>query len=78
METKQVRLRLSPEDWDTLGVLAGGILTRQSVASALLSAACEAVRQNQGRLSFPPHLSVGVHPPSRVSTMNDAPAKYRK
>lgn len=77
MTTNQVRLRIAPDDWDTLGELGGGILSRQSVAAALLSAACDAVRQNGGRLNFPPHLTVGIHNPRAVQ-LNDEPARRRK
>ena len=39
MTTNQVRLRVGPDDWDTLGGLGGGIITRQALAAWLKATA---------------------------------------
>ena len=77
MNTKLMHLRLGKDETDTLDELAGGILSRQQVAVMVLTAALAAVRDDPGRLKFPPTFSVGMGEPSRVS-MNDAPGKTKK
>jgi hypothetical protein len=54
----QIRIRVPEEDVEVLQMLGGKTLPVASVASSLLSAALEAVRENQGRLSFPPKMQV--------------------
>jgi hypothetical protein len=51
---EQIRLRILPEDADTLESLTAGVLSRIDVASVLLHAACVAVRQSPGRVVWPP------------------------
>lgn len=76
MDNKQLHLRLPRDDAETLDDLAGGILSRQQVATMLLSAACAAVRHNGMRIGFPPHFTVGVHDTdtTRILKLNDPSA----
>jgi len=61
----QLRIRVDDEDVETLKTLAGKALSVAAVASGLLHAAIQAVRDNQGRLSFPPTLQVAELDPER-------------
>jgi hypothetical protein len=76
METKQIRIRVSPDDWELLSEIAAGHATNQSIAGIVLAAACQAIRENGGKLTLPLHLSVGIHEP-RTLRLNE-PASYKK
>jgi hypothetical protein len=61
MKTKQIRIRLSPDDSDLLEELCSGHGSKQSLAGIILSAACTAIRENNNRVSLPVHFTVGLH-----------------
>lgn len=75
MKTTQLRLRLSPDELETLDEMCIASFTRQSIASMLLSAAIHAVRENNGRMSFPPRFTVGIHD-EKLAIMNEE--KHRR
>ena len=55
----QIRLRLIEEDKQTLDDLnPGGVLKVVDVASVLLHAACQAIRENPEYVGFPPAFQV--------------------
>jgi hypothetical protein len=50
----QIRIRISPADETTLKTLAGSVLSVTDMASYLLHAAVACVRENPGKIPFPP------------------------
>jgi hypothetical protein len=68
MKTTLLNLRLEDTEIAALDELAGRALNRQAVARMLLQAAIEAVRNNQGRLNFPPCFSV-TDPPQTINRL---------
>lgn len=71
----QIRIRVRDEDVETLQALAGNSLQIATVASSLLGSALQAVRDNQGRLSFPPLLQVTESDLSRPRTSTLKPQR---
>jgi len=63
MTTKLVNIRLEDREIAMLDKLAGKALNRQAVARMLLIAAIEAIEENQGKLDFPPRLTVLAEEP---------------
>lgn len=57
-----IRLRVAKADSELLNQLGGATLTRNDVASVLVEAAVEAIRQNGGRLSMPLRFHTGDEP----------------
>lgn len=58
LKPDQIRIRIEKRDADLLDVLAGEILSRTDVASLLLHAALDAIREANGEISFPPKFNV--------------------
>jgi hypothetical protein len=76
MKTTQIHLRLTPDEAELIDELAGDALGRQAIASMLLSAAIEAVRENGRQISIPPCLTVSAKPPGRSHyVLNETPKK---
>jgi len=57
-----VHLGITVEERDSLDTLGGNFMTRNAVASLLLSAAIQAVKINNGNISLPPLLAVVTDP----------------
>ena len=62
VKPEQIRIRVPTDDVSTLDELAGSILSRTDVATMLLHAAIEAVRQNPTALKFPPAFVISIPP----------------
>ena len=77
MVTTMVHLRITKDDADTLDELAVGTFSRNQIGSMILSAALAAVREAEGRLSFPPFFTVGIHE-KRPLAMNETPPKTKQ
>lgn len=58
MKTTLLNIRLETSQIEKLDELAGEALNRQAVGRMLLIAAIDAVRRNQGKLTFPPKFEV--------------------
>jgi len=54
----QIRIRVSSADAEVIDILAGTVLSRNEIASALLGAAIQAVRENNCKLQMPPKFKV--------------------
>ena len=63
MQAIQINPRVSSDDAKVLDGLGGSIFSRNQIATMLLHAAIEAVRDNPDALKFPPAFSV-TDPPS--------------
>ena len=77
MKSTQLRLRVSPDELETLDEMCMAAFTRQSIASMLLSAAIHAVKENDGKMSFPPKFTVGIHE-SNPTTQTERYNKARR
>lgn len=75
MQTVQIKLRVPPDDAKFLDDLAGQLFSRNDMATMLLHAAVNAVRDNPDALKFPPTLIV-TEPPSG-NALNDSPRKKK-
>lgn len=75
MQTQQIRFRLHKDELAVLDELGSTVLSRQSVAAMLLSAAIAAVREQPGKLSFPPKFTIGEE--VRTLQLNE-PTKPRR
>ena len=60
VETIQVKIRIPIDDAKFLDKLRGALLTRNDMATMLLHAAVDAVREEPDRLKFPPRLHVAA------------------
>jgi hypothetical protein len=81
----QVRIRIEDEDAPVLDKLAGKSLSRPDVASVLLAAAIEAVRDCKGHIGYwPPKFQIvyqereGRGDSNRLNETPPPPAKHRK
>lgn len=74
-----LHIRVNGDSSNILDTLGGNLLSRQQVASMILEAACEAVRQNGGKLDFPPKFNVGdkTSGSTDFSRLNQPPASYK-
>ena len=73
----QIRIRVTDADMPVIEDLAGNVLSITDVASLLLSAAVDAVKENKGRLNFPPKFEVSA-PEREIVALNDKPTKARR
>jgi len=72
---QQIRIRIPDADMPVIQDLAGNVLSITDVASLLLSAAIEAVKESGGQLHFPPKFQVaGPAPRMDFAAMNDKPS----
>lgn len=80
MQTVQLHLRIETDEADLLDKLSGKSLSRQAVAGMLLTAAISAVQKNQGKLTFPPELTVEDKTSLGVETsrLNQPPVSYKR
>ena len=69
----QIRIRILDEDVELLQKLAGKSMSMATVAAGLVTAAIDAVRENKGKLHFPPKLLVSDFEP-----MTEPPTKAKK
>lgn len=60
LKPSQIRIRIPDTDAELLDKLAGRALSRTDIASYVLSAALDAIRENEGKVSFPPKFCVDV------------------
>jgi len=75
---QQIRIRIPDADMPVIQDLAGNVLSITDVASLLLSAAIEAVKESGGQLHFPPKFQVaGPAPRMDFAAMNDKPSKKK-
>ena len=58
LKPAQIRIRVIGRDATTLDKLCNNVLNRNEVASALLHAALQAVRENQDKIQLPPKFKV--------------------
>lgn len=73
LKPNQLRVRIDNDDERTLEELCGRILSPPVLASMLLHAALQAVRDNGGSMTFPPRFKVDTTP-ERLE-LNDKPKK---
>ncbi|HEY4414516.1 MAG TPA: hypothetical protein VGO57_02400 [Verrucomicrobiae bacterium] len=78
MQTTLLHLRIESDEAAALDKLAGKTLTRQAVARMLLVAALDAVKRNQGKLNFPPELTVHDDSPFTATRFNEPKTEKRK
>ncbi len=50
----QIRIRIAHENAALLDKLGKGVLSRTDIATYILNAACEAIRNADGRITMPP------------------------
>jgi hypothetical protein len=67
VKPNQVRIRISDDAASVLDALGRGVLSRTDIATYLLNAAVEAVKENGG----------WVHMPPRLLVVDERPTEYR-
>jgi hypothetical protein len=81
-KSEQVRVYLNPQDLDLLAKLAEATGMRDTAAlSMICKAGLRAVSETDFRMSLPLRFIVHTghdYPPSRISTLNDAPPPKKR